>query len=378
MKIATVSPYDFSIPGGVNNYALELTRWLRDQGHDVRLIGPASARNGTTPKELTVVGRPRRIPAGGTAASLTLSLRLARTVRTLLEQEQFEIVHLHEPYMPLLPLHFLRFSNARNVGTFHAAEPLGRRLYRLAGPVLRQWARRLHARTAVSTVARDTARPGLGGSCAVIPCCTDVERFARPAAPPPPLDDGRRNILFVGRIEPRKGLRVLLDAYGRIRRDHADTRLVVVGPTDAQGRKAEARTQALGWDDVLFTGAVHTDDLPRYYQAAHVFCSPALGGEAFGIVLTEAMAAGAPVLASDIAGYRDVVRAGRDGLLVPPNDAAALASAIDRLLTDAALRDRLIEGGRVRARDFSVELVGRQMLDLYDRLLSGRLSWSAS
>ncbi len=374
MKIAVVSPYDFSIPGGVNSYALSLARWQRRQGHDVRVIGPASSRNGLTPPDVTVVGRPLPVPAGGTVATIAMSPLVPRALRSLLEEEQFDIVHLHEPLMPLLPLHALRVSTALRVGTFHTAEPLGRRLYRLAGPALARWATRLHAHTAISATARDVAAPFIRGPCEIIPGCIDIDRFARPAPPLPALLDGRRNILFVGRIEPRKGLAVLLQAYGRVRASHHDTRLVVVGPKGWLGCRLERRVRALAWDDVVFTGAVAAADLPRYYQAASVFCAPAGGGEAFGIVLAEAMAAGVPIVASEIPGYRHVIQSQRQGLMPPPHDPARLADAIERLLDDAPLRADLRARGRERVRSFSVESVGQRMLDLYDRRLSEQRS----
>ena len=369
MRIAAVSPYDFSLPSGVNSHVLALAQWLRRQGHEVRTIGPASSGNGLSAAGVTVVGKPRGIRVGGTVAQITLSPRLGSTVRSLLAAEQFDVVHLHEPHMPLLPLQFLRFSTALNVATFHAAEPLGGRLQRLAAPALRRWTRRLDVAIAVSPTARAALPASLAGSCHVIPCCIDSDHFARPLPPPPALRNGRRTILFVGRMEPRKGLPVLLQAYARVRAARGDTQLVIVGAAD---RRLQAQLRARGWEDVRFVGAVPYADLPAYYQAADIFCAPARAGEALGLVLAEAMAGGTPLIASDIAGYRGVVRAGVDGLLTPAGDAVQLARGIERLLDDAPLRQALRERGRERARDFSCDAVGPQILDLYDRHLGER------
>ena len=281
--------------------------------------------------------------------------------------------------MPLLPLQFLRHADAPMVGTFHAAESTGRRLYRLAGPALKRWTRRLAARSAISETARRVARPALGGPCEIIPGCTDLARFAAPLSPPlampgTPLSDDRRVILFVGRGERRKGLDDLVEAFGRLRVAHDDLHLVVVGPPGPRGPALRERVRAAGWDDVSFVGPVSERDLPRYYQAAHIFAAPSTGGEAFGLVLTEAMAAGAPVIAGDNPGYRAVLRGGLDGLLVPPHDPAALAGAIDGLLGDEPRRRRLIAAGRARARAFSVEAVAARFLALYDRLAQERRS----
>ena len=381
MKIATVTPYDLSLPGGVNRYALDIARWVRSQGHDVQVIGPASSRNGAIPTDVTILGSPRSVRAGGTIVPIALDPGLGKAIGALLAREQFDIVHLHEPLMPVLPLQFLRSATRDGsvpiVGTFHAAEATGQRLYRLAGPALRRWTRRLAARTAISETARRVAGPALGGPCTIIPGCTDSARFsaalpplaeragASPNATPNP---DCRTILFVGRGEPRKGLGELIEAFARLRLAHDDLRLVVVGPPGPLGPALRERVRRAGWSNVHFVGPVSEADLPRYYQAAHVFVSPATGGEAFGLVLTEAMAAGAPVIAGDNPGYRAVLRGGADGVLVPPRDPAALAAAIDALLRDEPRRRRMIAAGRARARDFSVESVGAQFLALYDSL----------
>ena len=373
MKIAMVTPYDLAAPGGVNRYAMDIAGWVRGRGHEVQLIGPASARGGTPP-EATIVGRARGVRGGGTVAPIALDPRLGSQVRRLLRRERYDVVHVHEPLMPMLSLQFLRQADAPLLGTFHSAEPAAGRLYRLTGPLLRRWTRRLAARTAVSETARAIAGPALGGPCAIVPGCTDLSRFSTPAPRPelPSLDGrARRVILFVGRAEARKGLDDLIDAYGQLRARHDDLRLVVVGAAGRRGDTLRARVDAAGWLDVHFTGPVSASDLPRYYQAAHVFVAPATGGEAFGLVLTEAMAAGVPVVAGDNPGYRAVVRDGRDGLLAPPHDPAALAATIERLLGDEPLRRRLIAAGRERARDFDVATVGARMLSLYETLSHG-------
>ena len=379
MKIAMVTPYDLAAPGGVNRYAMDIAAWVRGRGHEVQLIGPASARDGTPP-QATIIGRPRGVRGGGTVAPIALDPRLGSQVRRLLLRERYDVVHVHEPLMPMLSLQFLRQADAPLLGSFHSAEPAAARLYRLTGPLLRRWTRRLAARTAVSETARAIAGPALGGPCAIVPGCTDLSRFAAPAPPPelPALDGrARRVILFVGRAEARKGLDDLIDAYGQLRARHDDLRLVVVGAAGRRGDALRARVEAAGWQDVHFAGPVPASDLPRYYQAAHVFVAPATGGEAFGLVLTEAMAAGAPVVAGDNPGYRAVVRDGRDGLLAPPHDPAALAATIERLLGDEPLRRRLIAAGRERARDFDVATMGARFLSLYEALSRGPLDGPA-
>ncbi len=375
MKIATVTPYDLAVPGGVNTHVLQMAQWLRGQGHEVRVIGPGRAAG--APAGVTLVGETHGVPAGGSVARIALSWRLSGAVQSLLAAEQFDVVHLHEPLMPLLPWQFLRHSRALNVGAFHAAAPLGPPLSRLAAPVLARWAARLHARIAVSGTARTAAARYLADGCEIIPNGVDLNHFQTPVPPPPVMRGDRRTVLFVGRQEPRKGLAVLLDAYGEIRAARPDTQLVVVGPASGPGRRLAARARQRGWTDVVFMGAAPPADLPAYYQHADVFCSPAIGGESFGMVLTEAMAAGAPVVASDIPGYRDVVRSGVDGLLVPPRRADALATAVLALLDNAPRRRALAERGRERARTFSIDTVGRSVLALYDQALARRRTGAA-
>ena len=376
MKIAMVTPYDLAVPGGVNSHALHLASSFRALDHDVRVIGPASGEVAHTSAEVHVLGRARAIRAGGSVARIAISHRLAHSVQTLLHQEAFDVVHLHEPMMPMLPLQFLRYSEATNIGTFHAAESVGRRLGQLAAPLVRRWVSRLDAHIAVSNVASAQAESYLSRPCELIPNCIDVEAFARPAPPLdgacPELREGRRTILFVGRQEPRKGLSDLLAAYGRLRAHQPDTQLLVVGPMSSLGRRYRSWVARQGWDDVIFTGAVSQTDLPRYYQAANLLCAPAIGGESFGLVLAEAMAAGLPIVASDIPGFRQVLEGSGAGVMVPPRDPNRLAETLLTLLKDAPALASLGAGGRRRAEAFSIETVGRQVLAVYDRHLNGQ------
>ena len=275
------------------------------------------------------MGRTVPLSAGGSRARVTLSWWLYPRVRGLMARERFDIVHLHEPLAPILPLMVLHHSNAVNVGTFHAYSDR-QRLYRLSRPALRRWHRRLHGRIAVSRRPRSFVAPHFP-QCPyqVIPNGIEYTRFAG-ARPFPHLKDGRRNILFVGRKDERKGLRYLLEAFAGLLQKRADLRVVIVGPGSADRACARILDEISGVDSgaAINAGTVDNDELPRYYASADVFCSPATGGESFGIVLLEAMAAGAPVVASDIDGYRDVVTHGETGLLTAPRVPEAIAGAI--------------------------------------------------
>ncbi|GBD10954.1 Phosphatidyl-myo-inositol mannosyltransferase [bacterium HR23] len=363
MRIALVSPYDFAHPGGVNDHIVSLARHLLRQGHSVHIFAPSSR-----PVEdlgiphLVRLGRPIRIASGGSTARITLSFWLAEKVRGLLLRNHYDIVHLHEPFTPFLPLSVLTFSTAVNIGTFHAYH--GRsRFYPWAKPFLRPWVRRLHGRTAVSEPARQFITRYFPGDYRIIPNGVEVEHFAnRP--PLPHFLDGKTNLLFVGRLEKRKGLRYLVGAFARLKWQYPHLRLIVVGP-GTPDRESLLRLSACGVGDVVFVGGVPYADLPRYYRSAHIFCAPAIGKESFGIVLLEAMAAGLPIVASDIEGYRFVVRHEREALLVPPQNEEALAEGIRRLLDNPSLRWRLAQQGGQRVQEFRWERIAQQTLDYY-------------
>lgn len=204
----------------------------------------------------------------------------------------------------------------------------------------------------------------------VIPNGIDYARFADPALrPPEPFDDGRPTVLFVGRLERRKGLRYLLEAFARVQAACPEARLLLVG---AFGKAEKAPYVAQAWAlrlrQVRFIGYVPDAELPRYYRAATVFCAPSIGMESFGIVLLEAMAAGVPVVATDIPGYNEVVEDGVQGFLVPPEDPEALAEALLRLLRDPALRARMSAAGRQRARQYDWDEIARRVVEFYEEV----------
>jgi phosphatidylinositol alpha-mannosyltransferase len=307
------------------------------------------------------------IPFGGSVARLSLSVWLRSRVRDLLAREDFDVVHLHEPLQPVLPLFVLQGTDAPKVGTFHAS--LGRfRHYGWSHPFLKRWYRRLDGRIAVSTAAYQYVSRFFPGDYRIIPNGIDVDHFSAPLPPVPGLDDGKLNILFVGRLEKRKGLRYLLEAFGMLKWDFPDTRLVVVGPgnpdKDCYRVLSERNLQ-----DVVFSGGVPYSQLPRYYQSAHICCAPATGRESFGIVLLEAMAAGKPIVASRIEGYASVLTHGDQGLMVPPKDSTSLADALALLVRNPELRSQLGARGRAVVERYRWENVAGQVMDYYNSIL---------
>jgi phosphatidylinositol alpha-mannosyltransferase len=368
MKIGLVSPYDLSVPGGVNSHIQHLSANFTAMGHDVRLIAPASDVSRVSSNAI-IIGRPRLIPAGGSIARMAMSPRLARPVKRVLAEEQFDVVHVHEPLVSFLPVQFLRFSNAINVGTFHAARDSGARLYTYTRRLLKASFRRLDGKIAVSQAAARLISPHFPGYYNIIPNGVDIERFAGPRRPLPDLDDGRFNILFVGRLEKRKGLRYLLRAFARVKLARPQARLVVVGSAEPRQRRGYERWVAeAGLADVQFRGYVPDEVLPRFYHSAQVFCAPNTGNESQGIILLEALAAGCPVVASNIDGFAGVLTHGVEGLLVKPKDSDALAEALIHLIDDARLRDEMRAKGFERAQHFSWERVSQRVLTYYERL----------
>ncbi len=371
MKIALVSPYDYASPGGVTVHVSQLRRQLEQRGHKVTVLAPCSkASRPVEDPGFIPLGRPFPMPTGGSIARITLSLTLGPKVKDILQDGQFDIVHLHEPLVPFLPITVLRFSQSVNVGTFHAfhgSSPA----YRYTRRVLRRWFRKLHGKIAVSELARDFVNRYFRGYYNLIPNGVDLSHFSPDAAPIPELRDGKRNILFVGRMEKRKGLKYLLGAYSRIKWDNPDTRLIVVS-SQKLNPECERVIAERGIRDVYMMRNVPYQDIPRYYSSADVFCSPATGKESQGIVLLEAMAAQRPIVATSIPGYAAVISHGVQGLLVEPKNEEALADSLLLLLKDTQLRQEMGERGRQKAQDYSWERVAGRIEDYYLRLLSER------
>ncbi len=368
MKIALVSPYDYPYPGGVTNHVRHLHREFTQLGHYVRIMAPSSNRNLEREQDdVYRIGSVRRIPANGSIARITLSFRLARRVREVLASEQFDVVHAHEPLMPSLPPTVLKYSDAVNIGTFHAyrGSYYG---YFYGRPVLRHAFRNLDGRIAVSRAAKRFVRQYFMAPYRIIPNGVDTGMFdPTRVAPLPQFQDGRPNILFVGRPEKRKGVGFLLRAYPLVKSQFPDARFIVVGAGDWQDSPYRAYIERHNLRDILVVGRVSEADLPRYYRSADVLCSPATQGESFGIVLLEGMAAGVPIVASDIEGYRQVVTDGQEALLVPPRNERELADALCRVLQDPALRRRMAERGLQTAAEYSWQRVAEQVLDFYVR-----------
>jgi len=372
MKIALVTPYDWATPGGVNLHIAPLAERLRAAGHDARIIAPSSRPGRDERGCVTIIGESAfGLPATGSVANICLSYNLGPRVKQLLAREKFDIVHVHEPFMPLLPFQFLRYSSATNIATFHAAREGGSRLYAYSKFIIRPWWGRLHGRIAVSRAALRLIGKHFADRYRIIPNGVDC-RFLANGEPIERLSDGKRNILFLGRLEKRKGLPFLLEAYAKLKRDIPDTRLVVVGGDGGLRSVCELYVERNRLEDVVFTGYVPDEAKPAYFKSADIYCAPNTGGESMGIVLLEALAAGAPIVASRIEGFSEVLTDGGEGILVPPRDSDALAAALKRLLSDQALRKRM--GGRAvkTARAYDWERVSARIVEYYKDCMAAR------
>ncbi|MFC2034248.1 glycosyltransferase family 4 protein [Chloroflexota bacterium] len=372
MKIALVSPYDFAYPGGVLNHISSLENHLTRMGHEVKVIAPASKAVDAFGDRFIPIGNPRPIPSSGSIIRITISLRLASTIKEVLNREKFDIVHLHEPFMPMLCSAVLRFSDSVNIGTFHACD--GWPGYRLGRPIttimLDRRARNLDGKIAVSKPALDFASKFVPGYYNIIPNGININHFSPDVTPISKYCDGKKNILFLGRLERRKGLNYLIKAYQQVKKEIPDSRLIIVGPGTRPRQKFEKWTKRNGLKDVVFIGYASYEDLPRYYKTADIYCSPATGRESFGIVLLEAMAVGKPIVASNIAGYASVLTHGEEGILVPPKNIGELAQALISLLKDDSLRKQMGEKGLLTAKKYSWEQVSQRVFDYYIKIIN--------
>ena len=370
MKIALVSPYDFAYPGGVANHIISLGQHLTEMGHEVKFIAPASSPITTLGDRFIHIGKPRAIPMSGSIARVTISPRLSTTITTILNEEKFDIIHLHEPLMPMLCTTVLRMSRTANVGTFHAFDGKGYNIAKPFSPMFfKRWFSKLDGRIAVSKPAKEFVNKYFPADYNIIPNGVDTEHFSPNVAPIDDFCDGKLNILFVGRLEKRKGADYLLKAYQRVKRVFPNSRLIIVGPGTRLRSKYEKRVKQSGLEDVVFIGYTSYDELPRYYKTADVFCAPATGWESFGIILLEAMAVGKPVVASNIDGYASIVTHGAEGLLVPPKDDERLAQALITLLTDETLRQQMGARGILKAAEYDWKHVALQVLAHYTEVL---------
>jgi phosphatidyl-myo-inositol alpha-mannosyltransferase len=370
MKILLSTPFDICYPGGVNAQVINLDNHLRSLGHETRILSPG-APDGKISDDghICRIGRSYPVPANGSLARLALSPRLSKYVRSFLDREAFDVLHLNDPLTSTLHLAVLSCSRTVNVGTFHSSNTsrLGfNLLYRLGRPLFAMFDRNIHQRIAVSPTARDFIASYFPGDYRLIPNGIEFDSFGPHVEPDPRFHEERPTVLFVGRYnEPRKGFRYLLKAMRKVQEQLPNARLLVVGPGNSATFQHQIASLEPG--SVVFAGEVDAGELPALYASADVFCAPSTGRESFGIVLLEAMAAGKPVIASDIPGYRSVIETGNEACLVQPANAEMLQDAILSVLRNPSLAARLGEAGRERARACSWRTITERVVECYER-----------
>ncbi|MCB9079759.1 MAG: glycosyltransferase family 4 protein [Anaerolineaceae bacterium] len=381
MKIALVSPYDFPYPGGVTEHVAALAAGLQQRGHEVQIFAASSGFPGYDRLNYRIMTRQIvTVPIAGALARIGFSPLTFITVKKMLRQEKFDIVHLQEPLTPSLTWWFLMLASAQTttVGTFHAYHEQPHWLYRLGRPLFKRLFAKLDSLIAVSPPARQFAGGMFPGNYRIIPNGIDLRRFGRPMPPLPSKPKQKINLLFVGRLDPRKGFAVLFEAFCRLQTHYPHLKLQVIGPV-ALGtmRMYRHMAQARGITGLEFIGYIAPDRLPDFYHQADIFCAPSLGCESFGIVLLEAMAAGLPIVASDITGYRSLLTSGQEGLLVPPGQPDSLTSALRRLIDQPDLRRRLGQSGQAKAAHFAWDHVVDQTLAVYNDTIWSKIGAGA-
>jgi phosphatidylinositol alpha-mannosyltransferase len=363
VRVGLVCPYTWDVPGGVQAHVRDLAATLIELGHDVSVCTPADD-DADLPPYVTSLGRAVPVPYNGSVARLSFGPVSATRVRRWLRNGEFDVLHVHEPFSPSLSVLALWSAHGPVVATFHASVERSRAL--LAAKVgLQSALEKINARIAVSPAARRYVVEHLGGTVVLIPNGVSVARFSSaPALDGWPGSGGA--VGFLGRIdEPRKGLAVLLDALALMR--HTSARLLVAGPGDPSDVPLP---DGLDPARVTYLGQVSEEDKARFFHSVDVYCAPNTGGESFGIVLIEAMAAGAPIVASDLDAFRRVLDDGDAGELVPPEDPAALAAALDALLDSPARRRAVAARASAVVRRYDWPAIAAAVAGVYETVVA--------
>ncbi|MEU6795419.1 glycosyltransferase family 4 protein [Nonomuraea wenchangensis] len=362
MKVGIVCPYSWDMPGGVKQHIDDLTQALAAQGHDVSVIAPA-ADDDELPPYVTGAGRAVPVPYNGSVARMSFGFLSAARVRRWVRTGDFDVLHIHEPLIPSLGVLACWAAKGPIVATFHASFSRSRAIA-VAEPLLRSALEKLTGRIAVSDAARKSLVEQFGGDAVLIPNGVTVDRYAR-AEPLEGWGPDGRTIGFLGRMdEERKGLPILLEAFAALAAERPEVKLLIAGPGDE--KDVYERIPARFRDRVTVLGMVSEADKIRAYHSVDVFCAPNTRGESFGIVLAEAMASGATVLASDIPAFRKVLGDGQAGALFANGDAASLAREAGALLDAPERRAKLAEEALVAVRKYDWSTVARDVVRVYE------------
>lgn len=361
MKIGIVNPYSWDVPGGVGFHIRDLALTFRSRGHDVRVLTPSSSRD--LPDWISSAGQSVSVPFNGSVANISVSPAALRRTRRWLADNAFDVVHVHEPVVPSVSMAAAMLSSAPLVGTFHAA--LGRSVSRaIASAPMRLYMERIGVRIAVSEEARRTLIEHHGGDAVIIPNGVETASFRRASTDSRWMaTDSRPVIVFLGRLdEPRKGLSVFAGAIEGVLDKIPGARFLIAGRGDAP----EIRRQVARFgDSVSFLGGISDEEKASLLAGASLYVAPQTGGESFGIVLVEAMAARTAVVASDIPAFRAVLEDGRAGVLFETGSSAALVDQLLGLLADKARLEGLSEAGQRASLQYDWEVVADKVFEVY-------------
>jgi phosphatidylinositol alpha-mannosyltransferase len=367
MKIGMVSPYAWDTPGGVQVHIRDLAKYYIKQGHEISVLAPVSDESRVTEDFVVPAGKPISVPYNGAVARVLFGPVAASRVRQWIAKNDFDVLHLHEPAIPSLSLLACWSAEGPLVGTFHAGASRQRVAFAIA-PLLEPVIEKLSARIAVSEVARETLTLNLETDAVVIPNGINVATFAESSF----NDDWRRpnTIGFIGRFdEPRKGLKVLLDALPTIVKTIPDVRIMIAGP--GEGLEIVKEVPPNLRNKLTFLGRISEDDKAKLLKSVALYVAPNTGGESFGIILTEAMAAGTTVVASDIPAFSNVLSGGQYGALFSNENSLHLAGVITDLLSNPQRRTALGEMGKTAANRYDWSEVAEQIMDVYTMARTG-------
>ena len=370
MKIAQISPYDFSHYGGVQRHISSLSSHLQSRGHEVIILSPCSKINPAIAlknTEFRSLGSTIPIPFAGSVARISPYLRNKKRIQKIFEDEKFDIVHVHEPFVPIISLAATSISNVPVIGTFHTFNEKEPIIFTLGKYLLRNTADKLSAKIAVSESSKNYVNKFFPGEYNVIPNGIDIKKFSTVKPYPNIFDKSSYNLLFVGRInESRKGLNWLIKAYSIIKKQRSDIRLIVAGEgnPNSEINKIILRRSL---DNIIFTGAVSDEDLIAFYQHADIFCAPNTGNESFGFIILEAMAASTPVIASNISGFRSVMKNNIHGFFVKPSNEIDLAESILILINNPSSRKKFGLNGLNTSYKYSWDNISEKVINIYER-----------
>ena len=366
-KIGMVCPYGWDSPGGVQTHIRELTKHLQDEGHQVSVFAPVSDEDRINEDWLVNAGKPISIPVNGSVARVLFGPIASSRVKQWISQGDFDLLHLHEPAIPSLSLLACSAATGPMVGTFHVSSPKQKAIYAI-GPIFEPIVEKLTARIAVSESARQTLKDHFDTDAVVIPNGIESSQYA--SAQPTIHWRNPHTLGFIGRFEePRKGLQILLDALPIIARFIPDVRLLIAGPGDGDEliRKLDIGLR----NRIVFLGFLTEQEKASFLKSISVYVAPNTGGESFGIILTEALSAGTPVVASDIPAFQAVLENGDAGLLFKNGDSPDLAKVLIGLLRNEQLQQNLSSKGKLSSQKYDWQVVADQILSVYEMAMAG-------